>query len=91
MSSPPLPDPRRPASAGNLFFVDFRNLRIRKIAVNGTITTVAGTGKFTLSGDGEPATAADSFPGFLTFGPDGSLYFTDDAVPGFGGYPVCEK
>jgi len=64
--------------AGNLFFTDVLNLRIRKIATNGIITTVAGTGRFSLSGDGGPATAADAFPCWLALGPDGSIYFTDD-------------
>ena len=55
------------------------NLRIRKItAATGIITTVAGTGKLSLSGNGGLATAADGYPGWLALGPDGSIYFTDD-------------
>ena len=65
-------------SAGNLYFSDDLNLRIRKITPAGIITTVAGTGRLTLSGDGGPATAADAWPCWLALGPDGSLYFTDD-------------
>ncbi len=65
-------------SAGNLYFSDVLNLRIRKITPAGIISTVAGTGRFSLSGDGGPATAADAFPCWLALGPDGSLYFTDD-------------
>ena len=64
--------------AGDLYFVDYGNLRVRKIAANGTISTVAGTGKLSKSGDGGPATSADSCPGWLALGPDGSVYFTDD-------------
>ena len=64
--------------AGSLYFTDALNRRIRKIAANGIISTVAGTGRFSLSGDGGPATAADAFPCWLALGPDGSLYFTDD-------------
>jgi len=65
-------------AAGNLFFVDYINFRIRKIAASGVITTVAGTGRVTQSGDGGPATSADSYPGWLALAPDGSIYFTDD-------------
>jgi len=64
--------------AGNLYVTDVLNLRIRRIAVNGVITTIAGTGRFSLSGDGGPATAADAYPCWLAIGPDGSIYFTDD-------------
>ncbi|MFN0102495.1 MAG: IPT/TIG domain-containing protein [Bryobacteraceae bacterium] len=64
--------------AGNIYFSDFLNFRIRKIATTGVISTVAGTGRFSLSGDGGPATAADSLPCWIALGPDGSLYFSDD-------------
>jgi uncharacterized protein (TIGR03437 family) len=64
---------------GNLYFVDSGNFRIRKITPGGIITTVAGSGRCPVkSGDGGLATAADSCPGWLALGPDGSLYFTDD-------------
>ncbi len=64
---------------GNLYFVDTANFRIRKITPGGIITTVAGSGRCPVkSGDGGLATAADSCPGWLALGPDGSLYFTDD-------------
>lgn len=64
--------------AGNIFFSDVLNLRIRKITPAGIITTVAGTGRFSLSGDGGLATASDAYPCWLAIGPDGLLYFTDD-------------
>jgi len=73
-------------TAGNVYFVDYNNLRIRKIAPNGIISTVAGTGKATMSGDGGPATSADSYPGWMALGPDGSIYFTDDGNSQSGGY-----
>ncbi len=43
---------------GNVFIADTINSRIRKVAPNGTITTVAGTGDFDFYGDGGPATDA---------------------------------
>ena len=45
-------------SAGNLFLADERNHRVRRVSVDGTITTVAGTGVPGFSGDGGPAAAA---------------------------------
>ena len=42
-------------SAGNLYFADRSNLRIRMIAPNGTITTIAGNGNYGSTGDGGPA------------------------------------
>src|ERR1700689_812495 len=47
-----------PDAAGNLYIADDFNNRIRKVAVNGTITTVAGTGAAGFGGDGGPATRA---------------------------------
>lgn len=43
---------------GNLYFNDFRNNRIRMVATDGTIRTVAGTGEMGHTGDGGPAIAA---------------------------------
>jgi sugar lactone lactonase YvrE len=45
-------------AAGNLYIADGNNGRVRKVSANGTITTVAGTGQLTYSGDGGPAIAA---------------------------------
>lgn len=52
------PDCTASDAAGNLFFCDFNNNRIRMVAPNGTITTVAGNGQSGFSGDGGPATSA---------------------------------
>lgn len=73
-------------SAGNIFFTDIGNYRVRKITPAGVISTVAGTGRCPVkSGDGGPATAADSCPGWLALAADGTLYFTDDGdARGFG-------
>lgn len=79
-------------SAGNLYFVDIGNYRVRKITPAGIITTVAGSGKCPiLSGDGGPATAADSCPGALALGPDGSIYFTDDGDLRYFGFPRVRR
>ena len=43
---------------GALYIADSANQRIRRIDTGGTITTVAGTGQFGHSGDGEPAIRA---------------------------------
>jgi uncharacterized protein (TIGR03437 family) len=79
-------------AAGNMFFTEVNNERIRKISASGTISTVAGTGVCrTQSGDGGPANSADSCPGWLALGPDGSLYFTDDGDGRFFGFKRIRK
>jgi sugar lactone lactonase YvrE len=48
---------------GNLYFADSGNYRVRQVnAVTGIITTLAGTGTFTFSGDGGPAASASLWP-----------------------------
>lgn len=44
--------------AGNLYVSDYSNNRIRKIATDGTISTIAGNGTRGYSGDGGPALQA---------------------------------
>ena len=64
--------------SGNLFIADSGNNRIRKVAVNGIITTVAGTGVGGYSGDGGAATnAALSGPGGVAVDNSGNLFIAD--------------
>ncbi|MFN0101094.1 MAG: IPT/TIG domain-containing protein [Bryobacteraceae bacterium] len=65
-------------SSGNLYFADHGNKRVRRIAASGTISTVGGIGTSGFSGDGGPAPLAQMDPSWLTVGPDGSLFFSDD-------------
>ena len=44
-------------SNGNVFFADAGNNRVRRISVDGIITTVAGNGSYGFSGDGGQATS----------------------------------
>ncbi|HXS97449.1 MAG TPA: hypothetical protein VN736_22780 [Candidatus Limnocylindrales bacterium] len=45
-------------AAGNIYFADKTNNRVRKVDTKGIITTFAGTGTAGFSGDGGPATGA---------------------------------
>ncbi|MDX2041393.1 MAG: hypothetical protein SF097_09090 [Acidobacteriota bacterium] len=64
--------------AGNVFVADTQNHRIRKIAPNGVITTVAGSGAVGFAGDGGPATtAALNEPNDVVVDAVGNLYFSD--------------
>ncbi|MBX9599961.1 MAG: IPT/TIG domain-containing protein [Bryobacteraceae bacterium] len=75
-------------AAGNVYIADVGNYRVRRVNPAGVITTVAGSGRLCTqaSGDGGPATSADSCPVWLALGPDGSLYFTDDGDLRFFGH-----
>ncbi|MDE0435497.1 MAG: M12 family metallopeptidase [Bryobacterales bacterium] len=65
-------------AAGNLFFSDALNRRIRKVDSSGTISTIAGTGVEGYSGDGGPAIDAQlSYPASLTVDADGNLFIAD--------------
>lgn len=63
---------------GALWFCEHNGHRVRRIARDGTITTVAGNGVAAYAGDGGPATKASlNLPHELRFGPDGRLYVAD--------------
>ncbi len=65
-------------AAGNLYFADSASNRIRKVAVDGTITTVAGVGTAGFSGDGGLATAAQlNRPLDVAVDAAGNLYIAD--------------
>ena len=64
---------------GNLFIADGSNNRLRRVAAGtGIITTVAGSGETTFSGDGVPATSAMlRFPYGLAMDGGGNLFIAD--------------
>jgi len=65
-------------AAGNLYFADTWNSRIRKVALGGTITTVAGNGRMAYSGDGGPPTAAAlNLPQGVAVDAASNLYISD--------------
>jgi sugar lactone lactonase YvrE len=70
-------------NAGTLYVADFGNFRIRKVAVGGTITTVAGNGTLGFCGDGGPATSAClSETRGLAIDAQLNLYIADDGRDG---------
>jgi len=80
---------------GSLYIADTANHRIRRVAPDGIISTIAGTGSPIFSGDGGPADQAElNAPWNVALGPDGSLYIADGynfrirrietALPGVG-------
>ena len=63
---------------GNVYISDSANNRIRRVAPDGTITTVAGTGAAGFGGDnGQAANAQINQPRAIIFDPAGNLYFAD--------------
>lgn len=65
-------------AAGNVFFSDYANNRIRKISTSGVITTVAGNGMPGFGGDTGPATNAKlNFAWGVAVDVTGNLYIAD--------------
>jgi sugar lactone lactonase YvrE len=78
-----LADPQSVAidAGGNLYISETLGQRIRRVALDGTITTFAGTGASGSSGDGGPAIDAAVGPvTAIVIGPDGALSFWSAAA-----------
>jgi uncharacterized protein (TIGR03437 family) len=68
-------------SKGNLYISDGGNARVRKVSLDGIISTVAGNGTHGYLGDGGAATAAQiSSPRSLAIDGAGNLYIADSAA-----------
>jgi streptogramin lyase len=67
---------------GNLFVADYFNHRIRRIdAITGVVTTVAGDGNATSSGDGGPAIAAGvRYPYALAVNSAGDIFVVENGA-----------
>jgi trimeric autotransporter adhesin len=80
---------------GEIFFSDYNNNVIRKIAKSGIITTVAGNNIVGYSGDGGPATAAQLYgPYGIAFDACDNLYIGDghnNRVRKVAFNPLCWK
>ena len=65
---------------GAIWFCEHNGHRIRRIAPDGTITTVAGTGQKGYTGDGGPALAATlNLPHEIRFDAAGDIFIADMA------------
>jgi sugar lactone lactonase YvrE len=63
---------------GNIYIADLRNSRVRKVSVDGTIATFAGTGQPGFSGDGGLATSARLYaPEGVAVDGQGNVYIAD--------------
>ncbi|MBS4098898.1 MAG: fibronectin type III domain-containing protein [Sulfuricella sp.] len=64
---------------GNIYIADYYNHRVRKVSIDtGLISTVAGNGTGTYSGDGIPAISSSlKFPASLVLDVSGNLYISD--------------
>lgn len=62
---------------GGFLIADRGVARVRRVAPDGIITTVAGTGAFNSSGDGGPATRAAVVPSSVAVQPDGGFLIVD--------------
>ncbi len=63
---------------GNVYIADSNNHRIRKVSLDGVITTVAGTGVQGFGGENVPAsTALLNYPTSVAIGANGDIFFAD--------------
>ena len=66
------------AILGNIFIADSFNHRIRRVTVStGIITTIAGTGTASYSGDNGPATSATLYYPGVALDSSGNVYIAD--------------
>jgi len=69
----------QPSADGTIYLTDDDNGRIRRIGIDGTITTIAGWGGLGSTGDDGPATAASlALPNVLLLDPNGALYVVEE-------------
>jgi sugar lactone lactonase YvrE len=64
-------------SGNNVYLTDFNNNRIRKVSASGTISTIAGNGKFLFSGDNGPAISAGMDPFDIAVDSKNNLFVAD--------------
>lgn len=64
-------------AAGNVFIAERYGARVRKVSAAGVITTVAGNGTLTYSGDGVAATSTAVVPTGIAVDALGNLYVTE--------------
>ena len=64
-------------TAGNVYVADTNNHTIRRIAPDGTVTTLAGLAGIAGTADGSGAAARFSQPSSIALGPDGDLYVAE--------------
>lgn len=65
-------------SAGNIYIADYLAHKVRKVDTGGMISTLAGTGQPSFSGDGGPATAAKlNHPSSVGVDGAGNVYIAD--------------
>ncbi len=70
-----------PDASGNVYIADTFNERIRKVDTSGNISTIAGTGVQSSTGDGGPAASATlSRPDKLTVDSAGNIYIGDSGA-----------
>ena len=63
---------------GNVYIADYNAHRVRVVRPNGTITTFAGTGQASFSGDGGPAATARLYaPAAVAVDGQGNVYIVD--------------
>lgn len=68
------------AADGTIYFTDTVNHRVRKIAIDGKISTIAGTGDPGFAGDNGPATAAMlAYPDSIAIDAAANIYVVDQS------------